>query len=258
MPGREPLSVAVITYNEARNIGRCLASVAWADEIVVVDAESDDATREIATRHGARVHVVPWRGFVEQKNHAVSLTRSSWVLSLDADEWIDDEGAEEIRAALAAPEADVYAMNRRSAFSGAFLDHTWRPDWQRRLFRRNRARFEGGHVHESLAPANGARVARLRSPLHHMAYRSIHDYVERMNRYTDLAARSLEEQGRSVAFLRLLVSPPAAFFKHYLLRRGFLDGVRGLVISAGSAYYVLLKYAKLWERRRPDELDDQR
>lgn len=250
MPGREPLSVAVITRDEERNLGRCLGSVAWADEIVVVDSGSTDRTVEIARRHGARVRIEPWRGFAAQKNLAIESTRNLWVLSLDADEWIDAAGADEIRGVLEAPGADAYDFDRVSSLCGAFLDHAWRPDRHVRLFRKDRARFEGGHVHESVALAEGARAARLRSPLYHLTYRTIDDYVDRLNRYTGLAARTLRERGRRPGVGRLVVGPPAAFVKHYVVKGGFLDGVRGLIAATGSAFYVFLKYAKAWEAAR--------
>jgi len=246
----QPFSVAIIAYNEERNLPRCLTSVQSADEIVLVDSGSTDRTRAVARAHRARVIEQPWLGYVAQKNFAVGQTTHSWVLSLDADEWLTADGAAEIRAALRDPRADAYAFNRRTAFSGAFLRRVWNPDWQVRLFRKDKGRFEGGQVHESVRMDPGARTLRLEVRLPHLAYRSIRDYVERMNRYTDLAARTLQEQGRPNSLTRLMLSPPATFLKLYVLKRGFLDGIRGWVVSAGSAFYVLLKYAKLWELSR--------
>jgi glycosyltransferase involved in cell wall biosynthesis len=243
-------SVVVITRDEELNLDRCLRSVAWADEILVVDSGSTDRTLEIAARHEARILCRDWPGYMAQKNFAVEQAHNDWVLSLDADEWLTDEVAEEIRRTLAAPRADAYALRRITAFSGAFLRRTWSPDWQSRLFRKGRASFAGGQVHESLRLADGAVSARLRQPMLHLGYRSIRDYVERMNRYTDLAADTLRQKQRGVPWARLVFSPPATFVKLYLIKGGFLDGLRGLVVAAGSAFYVLLKYAKLWEMRR--------
>lgn len=250
---REALSVVIITLDEERNLERCLRSATWADEIVVVDAGSSDRTVEIARRHGARVIAQPWLGYAEQKNLGLEQATHDWILSLDADEWLTDEGAEEIRAALVGPRYHAFAVNRLTAFSGAFLRRVWSPDWQVRLFRRDRGRFGGGLVHESVVLTPPTEAGRLRCRLLHLGYRSLADYVERMNRYTGLAAETLDAAGRPVPWLRMLVSPPATFLRLFVLKGGFLDGVRGLVVSAGSAYYVLLKYAKLWERRRrPD------
>jgi glycosyltransferase involved in cell wall biosynthesis len=258
MSGPLPLTVTVITLNERRNLDRCLQSVAWASERLVVDSGSEDGTLEIARRHGARVMTRSWSGYVNQKNFAADQARHDWVLSLDADEWLTDESADEIRAVLAAPQADAFAFRRVTSFSGAFVRRVWARDWQTRLFRKGRAAFAGGRVHESLRLEPGATVARMRAPLMHLGYRSIADYVERLNRYTDLAAADLAGQGVVPSHARLFFSPPATFAKLYLLRLGFLDGVRGLVVAAGSAFYVLVKYAKLWEAGRSvsAELED--
>ena len=250
MAEREALSVTVITLNEQENLPRCLESVAWADEVVVVDSGSTDRTREIAERFGARVHRRVWPGYVAQKNFAVDQASHRWVLSLDADEWLSESGADEIRTVLTTPKADGYAVNRRSAFAGAFLRGGWSPDWHLRLFRKDRGRFGGGHVHESVQMDEGCRVDRLTERLPHLAYRSISDYVQRLDRYTTLAAATLDESGRSVSWPRLLLSPPATFLKLFVLKRGYRDGVRGLLVAGGSAYYVLIKYGKLWERTR--------
>ena len=245
-----PLSVAIITLNEERNLGRCLRSVAFAADVVVLDSGSTDRTRELARDLGARVIEEPWRGFAAQKNRAAALGRYPWVLSLDADEWLAEGSEREIREALAAPRADAYAFDRVSSFSGGFVRRTWGKDRHLRLYRKDRARFEGAHVHESLRLDAGSATARLASPLYHLSYRSISDYVDRMNRYTTLAARALEERGTRFSAGRVVVSPAAAFAKHYLLKGGWRDGMRGFVVSAGSAFYVLLKYAKLWEATR--------
>jgi glycosyltransferase involved in cell wall biosynthesis len=250
MSGPLPLTVTVITLNEGRNLDRCLRSVAWAAERLVVDSGSEDATLAIAERHGARIVTRPWPGYVEQKNFAVGQASHDWVLSLDADEWLTDESAEEVRAALVSPRADAFAFRRVTSFSGAFVPHVWARDWQTRLFRKGRAVFAGGQVHESLRLNRGATVVKMRAPLMHLGYRSIRDYVERLNRYTDLAASSLADDGVAPSRARLFLSPPATFAKLYLLRLGCLDGVRGFVVAAGSAFYVLLKYAKLWEASR--------
>lgn len=254
-PSRQPISVAVITRNEANNLARCLQSVAWADEIVVVDSGSTDKTVEIARRHAAKVHVEAWRGFAAQKNVAISLTSNLWVLSLDADEWLGDDGAEEVRRVLERPEAEAYAFNRLNAFSGSFVGRIWSPDWHVRLFRKDRGRFDGGHVHESFRVDAGARVERLDSRLYHLTYRTIREHLERMNRYTDLNARTLRERGKRFSVARMVFSPWVTFVKLYVLRGGFLDGMRGIVVATGSAYSVFVKYAKLWELTRGRDLE---
>lgn len=253
MAVREPLSVIVLTRNEEKNLARCLASVAWADEIVVVDSESTDATRQIAERARARVFVRPWPGFREQWSFALAQTTHLWVLVLAADEWLPEDTAHEIRTVLEAPLADGYVCFRVTAFSGAFVRRAWHPDRQLRLFRKDRGSFEGGLVHESVQLAEGCRVERLRGRLLHLTYRSIHEFLDRMNRYTDLAAATLDAKGERFSVAGLLIRPPAAFFKYYVLRRGALDGMRGLVASVGAGAYVFLKLAKLWELHRESD-----
>lgn len=251
MARREPLSVAIITRDEERNIARCLRSVSWADERIVVDSRSTDRTLQVARREGARVLERDWTGYVDQKNHAVACASHEWVLSLDADEWLPEATSQALLATLRAPAADAYRLPRRTAFSGAFPRRVWSRDRPLRLFRRDRGRFVGGRVHESWRPDAGTRAARLDEPILHLGYRSIGEYVERLNRYTDLAALGLVERGKRPSAWRLGVDPPWTFFREYVLRAGALDGVRGLVVSAGSAFYVLVKLAKAWELRRP-------
>ncbi len=251
------ISVAIVAKDEERNLARCLRSVAWADDVVVVvDASSTDRTAEIAGREGARVIQEAWRGYVASKNFAIESTRHAWVLSIDADEWLTPDGAAEIRAVLRDPRHDAYAVRRRPAFCGAFVDRVWSPDVHVRLFRRGAARFEGGRVHEALRPRAGATVGRLREPLPHLTYRTVHEYVSRLNRYTDLAADDLHAAGRRPSAVRAVASPLAAFVRAYVLKRGFLDGRRGWIVACGSAFYAAVKQAKLWERDRDrsDEL----
>ena len=253
MPEPQALTVTVIAQDEERNLGRCLGSVGWADERIVVDSGSADRTREIAGRHGARVVSNPWPGYAEQKNRAAGEARHRWILSLDADEWLEPGAEAEIRRVLADPECVAYAFRRISAFAGAFLPRTWSPDFQIRLYRRDAARFGGGLVHESVRVDPPGRVGRLETPLLHLTHRSVREQVDRLNRYSDLAARTAQDQGRRFAPSRMLVAPWAAFFKMYVLKGGALDGVRGLIAAVDQAHYVFLKSAKLWDRtRRPD------
>jgi glycosyltransferase involved in cell wall biosynthesis len=199
------------------------------------------------------VLVQPWLGYRDQKNVALAAATQDFVLSLDADEWLAPETAEEVRRELQSPRAEAYVFSRVSAVSGAFLRRTFGRDRHVRLFRRGAARFEGGEVHERLAVTQGARTIELSGPILHRTYRSFSEFAARMNRYSDLGARTMASAGRPVSMARLLLSPPAAFLKMFVLRGGFLDGVRGLVVAAGQAHYVLLKYAKHWEATRPPD-----
>ena len=251
MASAVPVSVTVITLDEEQNLGRCLASVRWADEIVVVDSGSKDKTAEVARRHGARVVEHPWAGYTAQKNRAAAEARHPWVLSLDADEWLAPEAEGEIGRVLRDAQHAAYAFRRLSAFAGGFLPRTWAGDRPVRLYHKERARFRGLHVHESVEVDAGATVGSLSAPLFHLTHRSVRDQVERLNRYSDLAARRAHEQGRRFSLVRMLVGPAAAFVKMYVIKGGALEGVRGLVAAVDHAHYVFLKSAKLWDRTRP-------
>ena len=244
------LSVTIITKNEAAHIAAALASVAWADEIIVVDAESTDETVAIARTVTDRVVVRPWPGFVDQKNHAASLASHDWILSLDADERVTPALAGEITAAMSGASPQVaYRMPRVSWHLGRWIRTTdWHPDHQLRLYDRRSARWTGQYVHEGVT-VDGA-VGALKNELQHFPYRDIADHLETINRYTTDAARQMHEGGRRCGFLQVAGHPPLAFLRNYVVRGGFRDGFPGLIISAMNAYYVFLKFAKLRELRR--------
>jgi len=244
------LSVTVITHNEAADIDDALRSVAWADEIIVVDSESSDDTVSLARRHTDRVVVREWPGYVEQKNFAASLATHDWILSLDADERVTPALAGEIAATLAAaPPHCAYRVPRVTWHFGRWIRSTdWYPDYQLRLYDRRSARWTGRYVHEAVAVSGT--VGLLREELQHFAYRSVAEHLETMDRYTTLAARQMFESGRRAGLLQLAGHPPLAFLRNYIARRGFRDGAAGFVISAMNAYYVFLKFAKLWELRQ--------
>jgi glycosyltransferase involved in cell wall biosynthesis len=244
------LSVTVITKNEAADIGDALASVAWADEIVVVDSESTDETVAIAGRHNARVAVREWPGYVAQKNHAASLASHDWILSLDADERVTPALAGEIKALMARAPGTIghagFHIPRVTWHLGRWIRTTdWYPDYQLRLYNRRAAQWTGHYVHEGVT-VRGT-TGRLRGELQHFAYRDIADHLETIDRYTTCAARQMQESGRRATLLQVVGHPPLAFLRNYVARGGLRDGVPGLIISAMNAYYVFLKFAKLWE-----------
>jgi glycosyltransferase involved in cell wall biosynthesis len=253
-----PLSVIIITRNEAANIADALASVSWADEIVVVDAESTDETVAIARRFIERVVVRPWAGYIDQKNHAAGLARHDWVLSLDADERVTPELASEIRHLLLhEPPARGYRIPRVTWHLGRWIRSTdWYPDYQLRLYDRRAGRWTGMHVHESVT-VDGA-VGRLRGEIRHFAYRDLSHHLATIDRYTTLWAEQALAQNRRSGIAHLVLHPPLAFLRNYLLRGGFRDGMAGLIVSLLNSYYVLLKYAKLWELRRRAARDGSR
>jgi glycosyltransferase involved in cell wall biosynthesis len=245
-----PLTVTIITRNESANIGAALDSVDWADEILVVDCGSSDDTVAIARDHRARVIVKEWPGYVAQKNFAAEQASHSWILSLDADERVTPALASEIGTRLdTSPAQAGFRIPRVSCYLGTWLRSTdWYPDYQLRLYDRTRARWEGRHVHESVN-ADGP-VGTLTAELLHHPYRDISHHLQTMDRYTTLTARQAVEQGKTASAIDLLVRPPMAFVRNYLLRGGIRDGQVGLVVSLLNSYYVFLKSAKLWEMRR--------
>ena len=244
------LSAVVITLNEEHHIRRCLESVGWADEIVVVDAGSHDKTVEVARELTDRVIVRPWTGFAAQKNFAIEQSAGEWILSLDADE----EAAPELRAEIMATVADArgchgYAVRRQNMFLGRWVRHGGLyPDWQIRLFRRGQGRFAERAVHESVTVTGP--VGRLAGHLVHRSYEGVGDFVERANRYSSLAAEQLVREGRRVGAGELVLRPLGRFLSMYVMKRGFLDGRRGLLLATLYAYYVFMRSAKVWEVTR--------
>jgi glycosyltransferase involved in cell wall biosynthesis len=244
------LTVTVITRNEAANIAAALESVTWADEIVVVDAHSTDETVAIARRFTDRVVARTWNGYIDQKNHAAGLANHDWILSLDADERATPALQKEIRAVLAGdPTALGYRIPRVSHYLGRWIRTTdWYPDYQLRLYDRRDGRWAGRHVHESVEV--GGRVGRLQSNLQHFPYRDIAHHIQTIDRYTTLAARQMAERGCRAGLLDIVARPPLAFLRNYVVRGGFRDAGPGLVVSLLNSYYVMLKFAKLWESTR--------
>jgi glycosyltransferase involved in cell wall biosynthesis len=245
------LSVAIITLNEAANLPRALASVRFAQEIVVLDSGSTDETADIAMRTGARLLEEPWKGFARQKNSAIKHTTGDWVLSLDADEEVSHALGQEIQALLAGdPPFSAYRIPRLNHFLGAPLRHGgyW-PDPKLRLFRRGVARFEERPVHETMTA--GCPVSRLKGPLIHHCYPTLGEYIDHMNRYSSLGAQTLAAAGRTSrslpAFLwNAFANPMATFAYNYFLRLGFLDGRAGLLQHVNHAVYIHWKFAKAW------------
>jgi glycosyltransferase involved in cell wall biosynthesis len=244
------LTVTVIAWNEEERLRACLESVGFADEIVVVDAESSDKTASLAREFTDKVWVRPWPGFAAQKNFALDQATGQWVLSLDADERVTPELAARIRSIVTAQDvAAGYLIPRRNIFWGAWVRHGGLyPDYQLRLFRRGAGRFAENAVHESMR-VDGP-VQTLAEPLLHQSYRDLEDFVRRSNRYSTLAAADWLRRGRAVSVSGLIMKPLGRFLSMYIMRRGFLDGWRGLVLAVLYAEYVFLRMAKAWEARR--------
>ena len=248
---RAPLSAVLITRNASAVLDSCLESIAFVDEIVVVDSASTDSTVEIATRRGARVVQKEWLGFGRQKQFAVDQAKHDWVLCLDSDERVSPELAERIRRALASPVSPVYRMPRRNRFLGRWLSHgEGYPDWSPRLFNRLNARWSDDLVHEKVLFA--VTPGTLQGDLMHDSSDDLATYLDRQNRYTTLAARQALEMGKSAGLFHLLLSPVVRFIKFYVLRLGFLDGVPGLLHISIGCMNSYMKYAKLIEMRRAE------
>jgi glycosyltransferase involved in cell wall biosynthesis len=242
------LTATVITRNEAAHIEACLGSLVWADEVLVVDCGSTDGTPDLARARGARVVVRDWPGYSAQKNFAAGEAANDWILSVDADERVTPGLAAELQTLLAGqPDAAGYRLPRVTWHLGRGIRTTdWYPDPQLRLYDRRRATWQAKRVHESVAMNDGHAPGRLAHDLEHYAYRDIGHHHETMDRYTTLAAEEMYAAGRRVGWTDLVIHPQAAFLRNYVLRRGFLDGLPGLIISAMNAHYVFLKFAKLW------------
>jgi glycosyltransferase involved in cell wall biosynthesis len=244
------VTVTIITLDEAAHIADAIDSAAWADEIIVVDSGSVDDTLAIARSKGARTESRAWTGYVDQKNFAAGLASHDWILSLDADERIPATLASEIRTVLSTePPYAGYRVPRVTFHLGRWIRTTdFYPDYQTRLYDRRKARWQGRYVHESVTV--DGQPGQLTQELEHYSYRDLSDHLDRINAYTTLAARQMYESGRRASTVDLLIHPPAAFLRNYVLRRGFLDGMAGLVLSIVNAYSVFLKFAKLWELQR--------
>jgi glycosyltransferase involved in cell wall biosynthesis len=244
------VSVTVITRNEAADIGRALASAAWADEIIVVDSGSSDDTVAIARQYTDKVTVREWPGYSNQKNHAATLASNDWILSLDADEVVTPALATEIRQTLSTePSHAGFRIPRVTWHLGRWVRTTdWYPDYQMRLYDRRAGTWTGKYVHESVTVSGSS--GQLAGEFQHYAYRDISDHLETIDRYTTYAARQMHEAGRRAGFFDVAIHPSLAFLRNYIAKGGIRDGIPGFIISTLNSYYVFLKFAKLWELDR--------
>lgn len=245
-PRATMLSAFITTYNNAETLEACLRSIAWADEIVILDSISRDGTVDIAERFGCRVHQHPFQGFGAQKQMALELTTHDWVLLLDADEMLSPELAEEIRALLASgPRAAGYEMARREQLFWRMTGRGVRWNYYLRLFDKRRGRLSTDPIHA--APVVDGPVMRLRHPFHHFGERDIHAKVEKINGYSTGLVEDKRRSGRRAHPLIMLFYPPWYFFRAYVLKRAFLDGWAGFIASVVMSFYAFLKYAKRYE-----------
>jgi glycosyltransferase involved in cell wall biosynthesis len=248
------ISLTIIAFNEEANIERCIKSVPFADEVIVVDSGSTDKTAELARNLGAKVFVEHWRGYRDQKKRAVELASHDWILSLDADEALSIEAGLELHQLFSLAtltEEHGVEVPRMSYNMGRWIRHGgWYPDWQLRFFHRQYSKWSEGHVHERV---RSEKVTRLRHPILHWPFADLKDQVNTNNNYSSLGAQDLFDRGKRFSIFKMILKPKSKFFETYILKRGFLDGFPGFVIAVGAAYSVFLKFAKLRELERASQ-----
>ena len=246
----EKLTIIVPTYNCERTLRRCLQSARWADELLVVDSFSTDGTLEIARALADRVVQHEYVNSAAQKNWIIPQAAHPWAMILDSDEYISDALRQEIQQALSSPGSfDAFRLRRRSYFFGRLIRFCgWQNDRMVRLFRRDKGRYEPFHVHADVVVPGP--IGRIDACLLHDPYEDFSDYLDTLDRYTTWAAKDLFDRGRRAHWYTFALRPAFSFFRDYVLRGGFLDGVQGLLLCNLSAFYVLVKYAKLWRLQR--------
>jgi len=258
MTGDTAVSASVITFNEEARIERCLKSLSWADEIVVVDSFSTDATVDVCRRFTDRIVQREFKGFKDQFNYAMNQTTHEWVVSLDADEAFTDEAVESIKRELEGYDGswDAFSFPRRAWFIDRWIWHSgWYPQRKVRLFKKTMGQFDGEEPH--IGVHTTGRVKDLEGDILHWPYPDgVHSLADRINRYSTIAAASRLSRGRRFSAVAMLAAPSATFIKKYLLKLGFLDGRPGLIISYCSAYYEFCKWAKMWDMQKRPPGDD--
>lgn len=239
------LSVVIITKNEEHNIRRCLESVKWADEIILIDSKSTDKTVEIAVEYGAKIFTIEWKGYGPAKQEGVNNASGEWILSIDADEEVTPELAVEIKKCLAADEGfDGYLINRHTNFMGKWINHCgWYPNYLLRLFRQGTGNFNDAVIHEKVEISGKTRE--LKSELLHYSYSNLEDYLERLNQYSTIGAEVALKSGKKAGNFDIVFRPIISFIDHFLTHQGFQDGIEGFIISAMSSMAVMAKYVKL-------------
>jgi glycosyltransferase involved in cell wall biosynthesis len=240
------LSVVIITFNEERNILNCLQSVEGiADEIIVLDSFSKDRTKEICLREKVKFYERAFTGFNDQKNYALSLASSPYILSLDADEVLSPELKKSIQAAKENWVSDGYTMNRLTNYCGTWIRHCWYPDTKLRMWDLRKGNWDCNKIHEKVDLADGATISHLQGDLLHYSYHTLDDHLRQLHKFNEIAAISAYNDNKKSSFLKLFYKPVAIFFKLYILKQGFRDGYSGFLIARISAFGAFMKYARL-------------
>ena len=245
------ISATIITYNEEKNIRRCLESLYdVVDEIIVVDSISDDRTVDVCKEYGALVTQRPFPGHIEQKNFAISKASHTYILALDADEALSRKLRNEIRQLKSLKQDEIpdgFSLKRKNYFLGKWINYgIWVREFKIRLFKKGAAQWGGTNPHDHIIMKDGSRVSLLKGHLLHYPYDSIADFVQQMNRFSDIAARSYLDHNRKSSIFKIIVNPLWRFFRSYFLSLGFMDGLRGLFLSIMMSFYAFMKYLKLW------------
>ncbi len=251
------ISAVIIAFNEEKNIAQAVESVAWADEILVVDSESTDETRQIAESLGAKILTQNWLGYAGQKQFAADNAANDWVFSLDADERISDELKIEILQLKMLPEdtlADGYKIPRLSFYMNRPIRHsTWYPDWQLRFYNRRRGKWKDVLVHESVSMIDGATIKKLRGDILHFSMENVAHHNRKLTQvYAPLAAEQMYLQGKRTSPIKIVFAGFSAFFQNFILKGGFLDGFPGFCIARFASHYTFLKYLLLWEKLKEE------
>ncbi len=250
MSRKSEVSVAIVTQNEEDRIKRCLDSVSWAQEIIVVDAFSTDRTVEICGLYTDKIFTRKWDGFIPQKNYALTLATKDWVLSLDADEQLSEQLITEIKSAVSTEDDGclAYSMPRKTYYLGKWMLHSgWYPDRKVRLIRKGGGKWGGLEPHDALIVHGN--VCELNNDILHYSFRNLSHHIKKLDYFTDSASQELIKSGREIKISDMLTHPSGMFVKMFFIKKGFLDGVQGFIAACVSAFHVFIKYAKAWETR---------
>ncbi len=249
------LSVVIIAFNEEKNIERCLRSVeGLADEVVVVDSGSTDETINICNQHNAKVVHQDFLGHIEQKNFAISQASNIHILSLDADESLDDQLKNEIAKIKENWVCDGYEMNRLTNYCGKWIRHTgWYPDRKLRLWKSTNGKWTGVNPHDRFELTKGSSIGSLKGDILHYSFYTINQHLAQIQYFTDISSKALYAKGKRSSIVKILLSPVVKFYRDYIWKMGFLDGFYGLVISVNSAHAKFLKYSKLYHLQKTEK-----
>ena len=248
---RPPVSACIITYSEGENIRRCLESVKWVDEIVVVDSYSGDATVNICREYTDRIHQREFTGHIEQKNYALQCANYDWVLCIDADEELSPQLALELQTELEenSDQHQGFLFPRRAFYLGRWIEHSgWYPDYKLRVFRKSLGGWGGINPHDKVE-LNG-KTKRLNNDLYHFTYEDMSHHIRTINSFSSIYVKEALKRGERFNLSKLILRPPLKFLEIYLYKKGFMDGLPGFVIAIVSSYYIFQRYAKMWEAQR--------